>query len=214
MVFAASVALLAFATAAFAQGDFVINTPTAGVVTCQPLRVTWVGGTPPYFVSLRTPTAPINLGQFDGNFLVWEVNQPANTQIGFDITDSDGQVRQTGDFAATAGSNEECLGKEISISGGVGGGSTPSTSGGAEPTTAADQSSTQPPSDVSSSTNSEQSSAGGNNSTPRPSTPTASPSDDTEEPAESEPADEGAASVARVGVASLVGAVGAVMAFL
>ena len=213
MVFAASVALLAFATAAFAQGEFVINTPTAGVVTCQPLRVTWVGGTPPYFVSLRTPTGPQNLGQFDGNFLVWEVNQPANTQVGFDITDSDGQVRQTGDFAATAGSNEECLGEEISISGGVGGGSSPSTSGGAGPTTAPDQSSTQPPTGGSSSSNTE--SATGGSSTPRPTSPTATPSDDnTDEPEQSAPADEGAASIARVGVASLVGAVGAVMAFL
>ena len=96
-------ALLAFATTAIAQDFFQINTPTHGVVTCEPLRVTWLGGTPPYTLTLRTPTGPVDLGVFDGTSAVWTVNQTPGTQIGFDIVDSDGNLRQTADFSPSAG---------------------------------------------------------------------------------------------------------------
>ncbi|TFK97134.1 hypothetical protein BDV98DRAFT_658740 [Pterulicium gracile] len=104
------VALLAFATtAAIAQGPFTINIPTSGVRTCEPIRITWNGGTPPFYLVVRTPIGVINLGEVRRRSIVWTVNQAPGTRIGIDISDSEGQLHQSGDFTPSASTSTACL---------------------------------------------------------------------------------------------------------
>ncbi|KAF9468076.1 hypothetical protein BDZ94DRAFT_1304813 [Collybia nuda] len=150
--FAPLAAVLA-ASSALAQ-QFTINTPT-NVVVCQPILLTWVGGTPPYF--LRFPgnqpgaAALEDLGQQTGNQFTWLVNIAAGTSIGLSLRDNSGQTVQSAPFDINSGTDTSCVGKNPSSSGAAPPANTGSSSGSstggpaAPPTTPPTGPSTTPP---------------------------------------------------------------------
>ncbi|KAG6908547.1 hypothetical protein DXG01_004180 [Tephrocybe rancida] len=157
MKFFATLATIALAASrTLAQGQLTINTP-ANPVVCQPLLLTWSGGTEPYFLvrtlrSLREkkfdtilpgnqPGAQAlhDFGQVSGNSLTWIVNIAAGTSIGLTLRDSTGNTAQSAAFAINAGTNTDCVGKDPSTSGAptTAGNTTSGPAGSTTPTTPA-----------------------------------------------------------------------------
>ncbi|EDR00987.1 uncharacterized protein LACBIDRAFT_312726 [Laccaria bicolor S238N-H82] len=134
--FASLAAAAVFASSALAQ--LTINTPTNPVV-CQPLLISWSGGTAPYYLvrtpksvtittlpDLRSilpgnqPTAPA-LQTFPtqtGTSLTWIVNIAVGTSVGFHIVDSTGASQDSAPFSILTGSDTSCVGKNPTSSGG------------------------------------------------------------------------------------------------
>jgi len=107
----ATAAILAITAAA--QDGFTINTPS-NVVVCQPILLSWTGGTPPYFLTVHdgnNPTGPAiqDLGQQDGTSFTWTVNIAAGTSIGLAVRDSTGASVQSASFPINSGSSTDCL---------------------------------------------------------------------------------------------------------
>ncbi|KAF9003949.1 hypothetical protein BDQ17DRAFT_1424918 [Cyathus striatus] len=116
-----SVAL--FFAAAAAQ-SFTVNTPVPNPPVCQPVMITWTGGTPPYFLDFGTIT--------DGTSFRWVVNEPVGTSLGLDLRDNTGTVVQSGTFSVASGPDTSCIGASSSGSGSSSAGaSTGSTTAGA-----------------------------------------------------------------------------------
>ncbi|PPQ99159.1 hypothetical protein CVT24_009349 [Panaeolus cyanescens] len=112
LVSLASAALLA--GSAVAQNAPLVNTPASSTV-CQPLLITWSGGTPPYFLrSVILPggqpsAAPlIDFGQVEGTQLSWTVNV-TNSELGINLRDSTGLLSQSAAFPNLPGTNQACL---------------------------------------------------------------------------------------------------------
>jgi hypothetical protein len=79
-----SVAVAFLLAASAAAQQLTINTPLS-VVVCQPLLISWSGGTPPYFLSVlpgNQPTAAalLDFGTQTGTSLTWTVNITAGEQ--------------------------------------------------------------------------------------------------------------------------------------
>jgi hypothetical protein len=120
-IFASLAAAAVFATSALAQ--LTINTPSNPVV-CQPLLITWSGGTPPYYLSIlpgNQPTAQAleNFPTQTGTSLTWTVNIAVGTSIGFHIVDSTGASQDSAPFSILTGADTSCVGKNPSSSGGA-----------------------------------------------------------------------------------------------
>ncbi|CAA7267011.1 unnamed protein product [Cyclocybe aegerita] len=117
-VFAPLAAVLLAATSAVAQ-TLTVNTPLS-VVVCQPLLITWTGGTPPYFL------------------LSWNVNITAGTSLGLTLRDSTGAISQSAPFTVQSGSDTSCLngGSTTTTTGGAGGSTTSGTTTGTTTTAA------------------------------------------------------------------------------
>ncbi|BEI85039.1 hypothetical protein CcaverHIS002_0504400 [Cutaneotrichosporon cavernicola] len=108
-IFAATV----LALGVLAQEGPKINTPTA-LVTCQPSKISWTGGVPPYFVSAlpggQAGAAPLkDWGQQSGTELTWVVDLPAGTSISMQVKDSNGDVNYAQAVDVRAGSDTKCL---------------------------------------------------------------------------------------------------------
>ncbi|KAF8206419.1 hypothetical protein K438DRAFT_2014135 [Mycena galopus ATCC 62051] len=131
----------ALAIGAAAQA-LTINTPTIGGTTpgtaeCQPLLITWSGGTGPYIIVVNTsPAGTTPVIEFDGQSgtqVSWTaVNVTENTQLLLTIKDSTGATASSAPFPVTAGS-DSCLGTGNSAPP-TSGTSTPSTGSSAPPT--------------------------------------------------------------------------------
>ncbi|PPR01261.1 hypothetical protein CVT24_006025 [Panaeolus cyanescens] len=117
----ASAALLA-GSAIAKNTPLVVNTPVSSTV-CQPLLITWGGGTPPYHLSNpffeskpqtilpggQPSAAPvIDFGQVVGDQFTWLVNV-TNSQLSINLRDSTGQLAQSAPFANLPGANQACL---------------------------------------------------------------------------------------------------------
>ncbi|PFH52988.1 hypothetical protein AMATHDRAFT_55886 [Amanita thiersii Skay4041] len=128
-----SLATVAFAAVgAYAQGQLTINTPSNPVV-CQPLLLTWSGGSPPYFLSIHPGSDPNGASiqdfpQQTGTSLTWTVNIAAGTQIGLSLRDNTGNTAQSAAFTINPGSDTACVGKPPDVSGGASSGATGATS--------------------------------------------------------------------------------------
>ncbi|GLB40427.1 putative secreted protein [Lyophyllum shimeji] len=154
--FATLAALALAATSALAQ-QLTVNTPFNPVV-CQPVLISWSGGTPPYFLLLfsifdgNQPNgqALFDFGEVKGNSLTWKVNFQAGRSIGLTIRDSTGASAQSAPFSINGGTDTSCVGQNPVTSAGpsgagnTSGGSTPAatntspaTTGGSTPTTSA-----------------------------------------------------------------------------
>uniref|UniRef100_A0A8H8CLT0 Uncharacterized protein n=1 Tax=Psilocybe cubensis TaxID=181762 RepID=A0A8H8CLT0_PSICU len=129
--FAAVATALCLSAGALAQtSPPLVNTPVPNPPVCQPLLITWSGGTPPYFL-VRTlflpsllvdlisisilpggqPSAPalLDFGQVDGTSLTWRVNFTVGTSLGLVLRDNTGLVSQSAPFSVAAGSDLSCL---------------------------------------------------------------------------------------------------------
>ncbi|KAJ7903519.1 hypothetical protein B0H14DRAFT_945020 [Mycena olivaceomarginata] len=120
-----SALLLAAIALGVSAQDLTINTPTQGTVTgaaeCQPLLISWSGGTPPYIIT--------------GTSLTWTVNATVGTQLILNIKDNTGLGKTSAAFPVLTGSGDSCIGagggSAPSGSTTAPGGSTPSSGGGA-----------------------------------------------------------------------------------
>ncbi|TXT14770.1 uncharacterized protein COLE_00963 [Cutaneotrichosporon oleaginosum] len=103
-----------FALGVAAQGaEPQINTPTS-LVQCQPIKITWTGGKPPYWVSALPGGEPGGVplkdwGQQTGTELTWTVDLPAGTSISMQVKDSNGAINYAQAVSVRAGSDTKCL---------------------------------------------------------------------------------------------------------
>ncbi|KZO91560.1 hypothetical protein CALVIDRAFT_541729 [Calocera viscosa TUFC12733] len=152
MFVATAFALLALLPAALAQ--ITVATPPS-VVTCEPVSLSWTGGTGPYFVSAIPggqpgATALESFPEQTGNSFTWTVNLPAGTSITIQVRDSTGTIQYSSPITIQAGPDSSCVGQSLSAgsSSTAGGTSASSTSGssvaGAGTTTSAALSGSSP----------------------------------------------------------------------
>ncbi|KAI0303758.1 hypothetical protein B0F90DRAFT_1916690 [Multifurca ochricompacta] len=144
-------------TALFVAGVYGQSTPTVNtplnVVVCQPLQLTWSGGTPPYFLrfvgllsiviivahscyylrSIHPGSAPddpalADFGTQQGTSFLWtKVNFAVGTSLDITLRDSNGQTSQSAPFTVQTGGDLSCL--NASSSSGSSASSAPATSG-------------------------------------------------------------------------------------
>ncbi|KAG5353529.1 hypothetical protein C0989_005976 [Termitomyces sp. Mn162] len=113
-----------------AVAQFMINTPT-NVVVCQPILLTWTGGTGPYFLVITgqpNGQALEDLGMVQSTQFSWTVNIPAGTSIGLTLRDSTGQIAQSAAFTINPGNDNSCLGQSSSAGATTAGNTSPASS--------------------------------------------------------------------------------------
>ncbi|PAV19270.1 ser-thr-rich glycosyl-phosphatidyl-inositol-anchored membrane family [Pyrrhoderma noxium] len=120
MKYILSIATLLFAGTVTAQTPLVVNTP-ANAVQCEPVLLTWSGDSAP-FLAVRFSVhilplpgndiegAPlVDLGEQEGNSVIWEVNVPAGTSVDFVIKDSSGTEAFSAPFTIQPSDDSSCL---------------------------------------------------------------------------------------------------------
>lgn len=84
---------LVAAGVALAQSSLTVATPPS-FVQCQPISLSWSGGTAPYFPRITTPgasgTTVVQFDQTSGTSQTWTVNQAVGSQFTIAVTDSTG----------------------------------------------------------------------------------------------------------------------------
>jgi len=105
------------------QNQLTINTPQ-NVVECEPILLTWLGGTPPYFLSILPGGQPgaaavEDFGQQNGTSLTWNANVAAGTSLGLTLRDSTGATAESAAFTVLAGSSSACVTQPPSTSAGA-----------------------------------------------------------------------------------------------
>ncbi|KAG9092402.1 hypothetical protein FRC07_011675, partial [Ceratobasidium sp. 392] len=131
------VALYAVALAGFAAAQqFTVATP-ASIVQCQPVQLSWSGGTAPYFPSIIPGSQPgaAALKEFPsqpGTSLTWTVDLPAGTSITVQVRDSTGALQYSSASSIQDSANKSCVNGNVSAtgSGAPGGPATSATPGG------------------------------------------------------------------------------------
>jgi hypothetical protein len=78
---------------------------SSNVVNCEPIQVTWSGGTPPYFLSLLDSPTGTAVQEFvhEQNVMAysWNVDEPNNPTLYLVLRDSQGQSSETGQIPIT-----------------------------------------------------------------------------------------------------------------
>ncbi|CAK9785497.1 hypothetical protein CC85DRAFT_286666 [Cutaneotrichosporon oleaginosum] len=109
-----TLALAVLAATAAAQASFSITTPPA-LVACQPSRVSWTGGVPPYILSIIPGGQPgaAALKDLDTNLNVmqytWNTDVVGGTHLTFKIVDKNGDIAYSAPITVQAGSSDDCL---------------------------------------------------------------------------------------------------------
>ncbi|BEI86055.1 hypothetical protein CcaverHIS002_0603420 [Cutaneotrichosporon cavernicola] len=107
-------ALAVLAVSAAAQASFSIITPPA-LVTCQPARLSWTGGVPPYILSIIPggQTGAAALQDINNNIDVmaytWNTNVVGGTYLTFKLVDKNGDIAYSAPLTVQAGSSTDCL---------------------------------------------------------------------------------------------------------
>ncbi|CAE6410763.1 unnamed protein product [Rhizoctonia solani] len=149
---------LVLAGAAAAQSTMTVATP-ASVVQCQPVALSWSGGTAPYFPSIipGQQAGAAALKEFPsqtGTSLTWTVDLIANTYITIQVRDSTGTVQYSSAVSIQNSADSSCVNSNVSAT--ASGGSTATATGGA---TTAPASATTPAGSASASGSSSRASA-------------------------------------------------------
>ncbi|KAF8573486.1 hypothetical protein K439DRAFT_1642966 [Ramaria rubella] len=133
MVSFVSLAALALVPAVIAQ-SLMVNTPT-GVVECEPVQITWTGGTPPYFLSFvpaGQSSAPA-IKQFptqNGNEFTWNADLGAGTTFTIALKDSAGSPAFSDIVTVESGPNSSCVNSSVTETGASTGTAAPSSGAG------------------------------------------------------------------------------------
>lgn len=89
---AISLTAVAAASLAWAQ-SFTVATPSS-LITCQPIQLSWSGGTPPYFPRVTqgggTTDTLKTFDQQSGTTLTWNVDIASGTSVTITVSDSTG----------------------------------------------------------------------------------------------------------------------------
>ncbi|KAF6754457.1 hypothetical protein DFP72DRAFT_848265 [Ephemerocybe angulata] len=183
-----------------------VNTP-ANAVVCQPLQITWSGGTPPYFLSILPGNQPSaaairDFGTVTGTSFTWNpVNLPAGTLIGINLRDSTGTLAQSAAFPVNPGTDDKCLTATTTSSTST----TSTTSGSTSSTTSTTSTTTSSTTTTTTATTT--------TTTPRPSSSststTSTSTTGTAPAANTAAAGNGAAGLGQVHLAGALGAIGA-----
>ncbi|KAH8924107.1 hypothetical protein BT69DRAFT_1280885, partial [Atractiella rhizophila] len=113
--------LLALPAVVFGQDALVINTPSSAV-ECQPIAISFSGGTAPYYISVIPGGQPsaAALVQFPdqtaAGSITWTVNIAAGTAITFAIRDGDGSTNYSDQLTIQEGTSDTCLTQSASVS--------------------------------------------------------------------------------------------------
>ncbi|KAG8692569.1 hypothetical protein FRC09_011105 [Ceratobasidium sp. 395] len=107
-------ALYAIALAGYAAAQGMTVATPASVVQCQPVALSWSGGTAPYFPSIipgKQPGAAAlkEFPQQQGTSYTWKVDLPQGTSITLQIRDSVGTVQYSSDVVIQNSSDASCL---------------------------------------------------------------------------------------------------------
>ncbi|KAF9791019.1 hypothetical protein BJ322DRAFT_1039267 [Thelephora terrestris] len=108
-----------------------INTP-GSVVQCQPVLLTWSGGTPPYYLSL-IPAGQVSAPALEtfptqnGTQLTWTVDQQQGASFNIALKDSTGAVAYSDIVTVQPSSDKTCIGSSSNVS-------APPNTGGSSPT--------------------------------------------------------------------------------
>ncbi|PCH42255.1 hypothetical protein WOLCODRAFT_89710 [Wolfiporia cocos MD-104 SS10] len=94
---------------------------TTGITECEPVLISWSGGTAPYYLSLvpgtNTGAAPIkNFGEQQSTQYTWNVDVPAGTQFTTVIKDSTGAVAMSDSQTVQSGPDSSCVNSSVSES--------------------------------------------------------------------------------------------------
>ncbi|RXW24300.1 hypothetical protein EST38_g1567 [Candolleomyces aberdarensis] len=96
-----------------AIAGLVINTPT-GVVTCQPMMLSYGQGTPPYYVSIL-PGGQVSGTPYhtwpatDATSMTWVVDLPGGTAVSLVVKDGTGAQAYSDAITIQPGSDSSCL---------------------------------------------------------------------------------------------------------
>lgn len=114
-----------------------INTPSS-VVQCQPVLLTWSGGTPPYYITL-IPAGQVSAPALEtfptqtGNSLTWIVDQQQGASFNIAIKDNTGAVAYSDIVTVQPSSDKTCIGGSSNVSSPPSTGSTPTSTGAGSP---------------------------------------------------------------------------------
>ncbi|KAI0768046.1 hypothetical protein BD413DRAFT_614715 [Trametes elegans] len=116
---ASVVTLVALSPAVLGQGPK-INTLT-NPTTCEPVQFTWEGGAPPYYLSLVPGGQPAAaaIKQFpaqSGTSMTWKVDLPAGTTFSSSLRDSSGEQAFSDIQTVQSGPDTSCLNGSVSES--------------------------------------------------------------------------------------------------
>ncbi|KAB5596181.1 hypothetical protein CTheo_453 [Ceratobasidium theobromae] len=111
---------LVLAGAAAAQSTMTVATP-ASIVQCQPVQLSWSGGTAPYFPSIipGQQAGAAALKEFpsqQGTSLTWTADLAAGTYITIQVRDSTGTVQYSSALSIQTSSDASCVNSSVSAS--------------------------------------------------------------------------------------------------
>ncbi|ESK94632.1 secreted protein [Moniliophthora roreri MCA 2997] len=143
MKYSLAIAALALQALPGVFAQITMNTPT-NLVTCQPVMLSWTGGTAPYFLSLQDGNnfdgpALKRFDQQNGSSFSWTVDVPSKQKIVFLLRDNTGSTSVTAPVVVQPGNQDSCVDKNMSFapSAPSSSGSQPSPPTGAVPSAAA-----------------------------------------------------------------------------
>ncbi|KAG1733615.1 uncharacterized protein EDB91DRAFT_1057306 [Suillus paluster] len=120
-----STVFLALVSAVPAVFGLTINTP-ANVVECQPILLSWSGGTAPYYLTLvpgsQSMAAPIkSFPTQTGTSYTWNVDLQANTIFNIALKDSTGTTAYSDIVTIMPGTDISCVNTSVNEGGATSG---------------------------------------------------------------------------------------------
>ncbi|GJE96615.1 hypothetical protein PsYK624_128140 [Phanerochaete sordida] len=132
-----ALAAAALAAVPFTMGQQMQVNSLNGVVECEPILISWTGGTAPFYVSLIPAGQPAAapLKQFpvvqSGSSFTWIVDLPAGTAFTTELKDASGQPVYSGNQNVEAGSSTNCANTSVMESGSASAGASATSPGAA-----------------------------------------------------------------------------------
>lgn len=117
LFFGTAVALISMVPAIV---SLTVNTPST-LTQCQPVKLTWVDGVPPYYVSIipggETSAPPLkDLGKTSAMSETWLVNVTPNQNVNIVVKDSTGDTAFTDQVLVLAADDASCMNDNTSVS--------------------------------------------------------------------------------------------------
>ncbi|WVO22133.1 uncharacterized protein IAS62_003458 [Cryptococcus decagattii] len=114
-------ALILLAAVAGALADLTVSTP-ASLIQCQPVLLSWSGGTAPYYLAVipggqASAAALKDFGEQSGTSLTWIVDTASGTSVSVKVTDSTGAINYSSPVTIQAGSSDSCVSTSTAATG-------------------------------------------------------------------------------------------------
>ncbi|KGB74472.1 hypothetical protein I307_05431 [Cryptococcus deuterogattii 99/473] len=114
-------ALILLAAVAGALADLTVSTP-ASLIQCQPVLLSWSGGTAPYYLAIipggqASAAALKDFGEQSGTSLTWTVDTASGTSVSVKVTDSTGAINYSSPVTIQAGSSDSCVSTSTAATG-------------------------------------------------------------------------------------------------